>query len=86
MTQTHDQKCFTIWEVAADWHELMTSYYLFVAGDWDILCVHAGRQAGRWTTAVQVSRSLLQQRQLNNANDNISTLQTVSTVINGHVH
>jgi len=23
MSQTRDQKHFTIWEVAADWHELM---------------------------------------------------------------
>jgi len=28
MSQTYDQQCFTISEVAADWHELMVPWHI----------------------------------------------------------
>jgi len=30
MSQTRDQRCFTVWEVAADWHELMIPWRIIL--------------------------------------------------------
>jgi len=54
MSQTRDQKRFTISEVAADWHELMIRAFILSVRMW--VCVHVCQHCNTKTTGRVITK------------------------------